>query len=273
MKKKIISYEEKEISKELKEKCIEYLKDNPIVIYWDYRDKLSLEHIEKLMKSKEAYYELENEILENNIDYQFELENELINNMKIEFEELKEYDNIDIRDEFLDYICVDFNIKQLIRNTPDVRIRIVIHSNYEGVNYAERGSGKFEYSAYVQQIKALLKGSYDKKSFQDELDNICSCCNQLIFYFKADVEQLIGIKEKFKNKITIPKNSWCGFYDNWNGSGSLLEIKLLENITLKKQHGKTKYDNISIVLDENNKYSVEEVYGLCNIPECNITVN
>lgn len=64
----------------------------------------------------------------------------------------------------------------------------------------------------------------------------------------------------------------CGFFDQWNGSGSVLEIKLLEDITLKKQYGKTKYDYVSIIVDENHKYSVEQVYGLCGVPDVKLTV-
>ena len=271
MKKKIITYEDVEISKELRNKCTEYLKNNPIETYWDYRDKLSLEQVEKLMTSQEEYYNLENEIFEINLDYQFELEKELLENMQEEFTELKEFDISELREEFLDDIIINFDIKQLIKNAPDVRIRIVIHSNYEGVGWQDREYG-FNKHDYIKALKRILKGKYDEKSFQQELDNICSSVNQFIFYMKCDVESLIGIKEKFKKSITIPKTAWAGFYDSWNGSGSVLEIKLLDNITLKKQYGKTEYDSIDIVLDENNKYSVESVYGLCNVPECNITV-
>ncbi|OQY10296.1 MAG: hypothetical protein B6I28_01230 [Fusobacteriia bacterium 4572_132] len=60
MKKKIVTYEEVKISDELRKKCIEYLKDNPIIMYWDYRDKLSIEQVAKLMKSQDDYYEIEN---------------------------------------------------------------------------------------------------------------------------------------------------------------------------------------------------------------------
>jgi len=272
MKKKIVTYKEVEISKTLKEKCIKYLKNNPITLYWDYRESLSLEQIEKLMKSQNDYYELENNSWERNIDYIYDLECQLLEEMKNEIPELEEFETSELREEFLDFLGADTNIKQLIKNTPDVRIRVVIHTNLDGVGWQERGKGDFKGNEYIREVKKILKGKYDKKSFQQELDNICSSVNQLIFYFKSSVNDLIGIKERFKNKITIPKESWCGFYDSWNGSGSVLGIKLLKNITIKKQYGKTKYDSVNIVLDENNKYSVEEVYGLCNVPEITIKV-
>ena len=183
MKKKITSYEEVTISEELKKKCIEYLKDNPIVIYYDYRDQLSLEQIEKLMGSDEAYFELQDSIWENSIDYICDLEYELLGNMKEEFEELEEFEVSELREEFLDHITTDLNIKQLIRNTPDVRIRVVIHSNYEGCGWADReGDQEYKKSDYVKQVRRILKNKHDERSFQQELDNICSSVNQFIFY-------------------------------------------------------------------------------------------
>jgi hypothetical protein len=272
MKKKIVSYQEVEISEELRKKCIEYLKNNEQTVYWDYQDKLSLEQVDKLMKSQDNYYELENDLWERNIDYICDLEHEVLKNMQNEFSELEDFEISELREEFMEYINTDFNIEQLIRNTPDVRIRVVIHSNYEGVSYTDRGTGDFKDSDYIREVRKLLKGKIDEKSFQVELDNICSCVNQFIFYFKSDVHSLIGINEKFKKSITIPKEAWAGFYDSWNGSGSVLEVKLLEDITLKKQYWKTEYDVIDIVLDEAHKYSVEKVYGLCNVPEITIRV-
>jgi len=272
MKKKIVSYKEVELDKELKEKCIEYLKNNKQIFNWDYKDQLSIDQIKKITESQEAYYSVIDEMYEYNQDYIYDLECQLLENMKQEFSELKEIETSDLREEFIDHICIDLNIKELLNNTSAVNIRVVIHSNYEGVDWAERGEGDFKDSEYIEEIKKLLKDKYEKKSFQDELDNICSCCNQLIFYFKLNIDDLIGIKEKFKNEINIPKEALCGFFDSFNGSGSLLEIELKEDITLNKQWGSTKYDDINIILDETNSYSVKETYGLCNIPETTITV-
>jgi len=271
MRKKVISYEEVKVSETTKKKCKEYLENNPITMYWDYRDKLSLEQIDKLMK--DGFFDLQDELYELNSDYIYDLECKLLQEMQEEFPELAEIELSDLREEFMDYVSVDLNLKSMIKNTPDVRVRVVINTNYDGVGYQYRGNGDFKGHGYISDIKKLLRGKYDKQSFQQELDNIMSSCNQFIFYFKTDVESLNGIKEKFKNKITIPKEAWAGFYDSFNGSGSVLEVKLLKDITLKKQYGKTKYDTIDIVLDECNKdYSVEKTYGLCNVPEIKLKV-
>jgi len=71
------------------------------------------------------------------------------------------------------------------------------------------------------------------------------------------------------------KEAWAGFYDSLNGSGSVLEVRLLKDITLPKSYGKEEdkpYNTIDIVLDEHKKYSVEQTYGLCNVPEIKLKV-
>jgi len=270
MKRKIVTYKEETISEELRNKYIEFLKSNEQTVYWDYNDQLSLEQIKKAMNDPEGWINLENDIWENNIDYICTLEYELIKKLKEEFSELQDFDNSELREEFLDYLSVDLNIKNLIRNTNDVRIRVVLHSNMEGIGWTDReGDISFKKNEYVKQIRKLLKGKYEEKSFQQELDNICSSVNQFIFYFKAPIESLMNIKDNWKS-ITIPKEAWAGFYDSWNGSGSVLEIKLTDDITIKRQYGKTEYDKVSIVLDQASKYSVEETYGLCGVPSINI---
>ena len=272
MKKKVISYEEVAISQELRAKCIEFLNKTDRTVYWDRGDCLSVEQVDKAMKEKDGWDNLESEILENNIDYICDLEYEILEELKQEFDELQDIELSDLRDEFLDYLKVNFDIEGLLRNTCNIRVRVVIHSNYEGCGWQDReGDPSFKHNDYVKAIRKLLKGKYEEKSFQQELDNICSSVNQFIFYFKCDAKVLRNIKEGWQ-KITIPKQAWAGFYDTWNGSGSVLEVELTDDITLKRQYGKTEYDTVEIVVDEANKYSVENVYGLCNVPEVNITV-
>ena len=42
MKKKIVTYEEVEISKKLRKECIEYLEANKMEMYFDYRDEFDM---------------------------------------------------------------------------------------------------------------------------------------------------------------------------------------------------------------------------------------
>ena len=278
MKKKVISYEDVTISQELRAKCIEFLKHTSRDVYWDYNDKLSLKQIDKAMKEKDGWNNLENEIWENNFDYIYELECEILKELQEKFKELQGIDISELRDEFLDYLTVNFRIEDLIHHTSNIRVRIVVHSNYEGCGWQDReGDPSFKHNDYVKAIRKLLKGKYEEKSFQQELDNICSSVNQFIFYCEMDAKDLKEIAENQEwKKITIPKEVIAGFYDNWNGSGSTLEVKLIDDIVLNRQYGKTKYDIVDIIIDEaneySNEYSVEEVYGLCGVPEVKIQV-
>ena len=258
MKKKIITYEEVEISKELRKECIEYLEANKMEMYFDYRDELSVEQAQKIINGE--LFEVQDEIWENSLDYICNMEFEQIKNMKNEIDGLDEIEDSELREEFLDYLGVDTNMKQLLNNTT-VRMRIVLHSNYEGFLALEREGMKND---YIKQIYKLLKNNVNQKSFEDEVLN-SMMYTQFIFYGNVNLGDIYEYNFKDWKKITIQPNCMCGLFDTWNGSGSILEVKLNKPITIKRQHGETKYDDVSILIDEANKYSVEEVYGLCGI--------
>lgn len=258
MKKKIVTYEDVEISKDLKKKCIKYLEDNPLEMYFDYRDQLSVEQAQKIIDGK--LFEIENEIWENNIDYEFEMQDEQINNMKNEIDGLDEIENHELREEFLDYLGVDMNMKQLLNNTT-VRMRIVLHSNYEGFSAME---GEGMKNDYIKQIYKLLTNHIDRESFKHEVLN-SMCYTQFIFYGNVNLGDIYEYDFEKWSKITIQPDCMCGLFDTWNGSGSTLEVKLNKPITIKRQYGDTEHDNVKILIDEANSYSVEETYGLCNV--------
>jgi len=256
------------IPQETREKVKKYLDENHITFYWDYRDRLTLEQVQMLLEGRKD--EVIDDIWENSLDWLYDQEISLMESLKEELPELVEFENTDLRDEFLEDIQSDFDIEQLIRNTPAVRIRVEVMSNFEGFGWTDRNAGGLNGHPYIRQIRRLMKGKYTQKSWDQEVDNVCSSCCRLIFYFQTDVKNLMEVSNTWKT-ITIPKEAWAGFYDSWNGSGSVLEIKLTEDVMLPRKHGKTIYDTVEIILDEANKYSVEETYGLCNVPE--ITFN
>lgn len=258
------------ISKQTRKEVIEYLEKHRPMIYADRNDRLSDEDIKTIMDKPDGICDVENRIWENSLDYGYDLEKGAIEGIKNNFPALADFDNELLREEFLDYIGFDIDFKGLVRNTPDVVLRVTLHSNFEGVGWTDRGTGDFKDSDYMKQIKKLLRYKYEPKSFQQELDNICSSCNQFVFLLKVPVENIIKIAGKNWHSLTIPQGAWAGFYDKWNGSGSLLEVKLLKDITIKRQWGKTEYDSLSIYVDKAEQYSVDTVYGLCGYPEGNI---
>lgn len=262
MKKKIVTYEETEISESLRKECIKYLENNPLEMYWDYRDQLSVEQAQKVIDGK--LFEMEDKIWENNIDYEFEMQDEQINNMKNEIDGLDDIENSDLREEFLDYLGIKMNIKQLLKNTT-VRMRIVLHSNFEGFSAME---GEGMKNDYIRQIYKLLTNHVDRDSFKSEVLN-SMCYTQFIFYGNVNLGDIYEYNFKDWKKITIQPNCMCGLFDTWNGSGSTLEVKLNKPITIKRQYGETEYDSVSVLVDEANKYSVEQTYGLCGVNDLN----
>jgi len=205
-------------------------------------------------------WEIEDEIFECNIDYICQLENQQIDNLKEEFEELQDFDNSELREEFLGYLCVDTNIKELLNNT-NVNFRITINSNYEGFSAME---GEGMENDYIKEVYALLKNHVDKKSFEKEVLN-SMMYTQFVFYGNVNLGDVYNYDFKNWKEITIQPGCICGLFDSWNGSGSILEVELTKPITLKRQYGETKYDNIAICVDEAKKYSIMETYGLCGV--------
>lgn len=140
---------EAELSKNLLSKIKEELKTmkNP-EIYWDYRDELGEEQITKILESPEGLNDVENEIFDMNVDHVYDLEIEHLKEALSSFKEelceelgIEDEDDLDLeeiakelRDELLDYVSVDYNIKDLIRNTGPINCRVELFSNYDCIN-------------------------------------------------------------------------------------------------------------------------------------------
>lgn len=65
--------------------------------------------------------------------------------------------------------------------------------------------------------------------------------------------------EKSKSYIILGKDTMCGLYDSWNGSGSVLEIELDKDVKLP-----IKYCVFCVDECKMHGYDVGEVYGMCS---------
>jgi hypothetical protein len=119
------------------------------------------------------------------------------------------------------------------------------------------------------------EGSTFLKSVREEIDNTCYQCNCLIFmptmtvgqYFK--VCQLLKEEEKLNNSYYLPERCGrsyiklssttpCGLINPWNGSGSILDIKLDDDVKLPTSV------IWKVCLDDYKEkyfYKVREIYG------------
>ena len=124
------------IPKATREAVIKYLQNNRPKVYADRNDRLSLEQVARILEKPDGILDVENAIWENCMDYSWELEMQAVHELQERFPELANIQDTDIREEFLDYISVvTLTIKGIIRNTPDVVLRITLHSNFEGVGW------------------------------------------------------------------------------------------------------------------------------------------
>lgn len=276
--------------------------------YVDYND--SLDNHTKLIqeciddKNCDALYEATNEWYEEQPFYAFEsLDNELIsdicNRFEIEEEEAEEIFE-EFRDEIRDhYYDVDDSdvLKDLVRNSNSINIRIPLYSNYDCINshYFENGyTYKESYFGDMVDVlnlnpakvkKMLLEndvkcyGSFpnyknrDGKEyvsyadFWQELQNSSCGANLLVFVGKVDIQTLIDNNFELK-EVTIPRGNNCGLFSDFQGGGSVIEMELQKDFTIKldvpRKKGLTKYDSFSLLIDEANGYSINSVYGVSN---------
>lgn len=258
------------ISKELEAKIIKYLKDNPIKFYWDYRDKLSKEHIRMILEEKDGLMKVEQEIDHYNLDYIFDLEVEQIENVikEFEYELTKElggiYDiKVELREYFLDYLYVDINLDELIRKTGDLTCLIYMYSNYDCTNSFDT----METSDYLQQVYARVRAGVRKADFMYEHENGAYGGSVFCFAFRGSIEEVIELKQQIDKgkKIFIPKGTQFGFFSSFQGAGSVFEKTTYRNfhVHMKETGGDfhPDFDHAYIQADILQHYNMIDVYG------------
>lgn len=182
----------------------------------------------------------------------------------------------------------------LLKNTDDIPVRIEMLSNYDCINshWLESQGGYVYPGSYFgdmvdalnlnpAKVKRLLaeKGIRvygrcpDRKSrdgkelvsyedFHRELVNSCCVANLLTYIGKINLMELYESGFSVA-KVTIPKDNYCGIFSSMYGGGSVLDMKLREDITLEL---KTKgYHGYRLLLDNPRRkydHSIGCVYGV-----------
>ena len=183
-------------------------------------------------------------------------------------------------------------IKDSLRRT-DMYGRFQIYSNFDCFvpPYAEGG---VRYDSYLQTLMTALclnpakfaevsksevigefpdipeRNGKEIISYEGLNKCICESVNYGLFSFfgKMNMDYLIDNDFEVKD-ATIPKGTWCTFFNDWNGGGALDGCETLRDVSiieLKENLSKlSKYDDVSelIVDEKGNKrgYSSFEVYG------------
>ncbi len=184
----------------------------------------------------------------------------------------------------------------LLKNTDDIPVRVEMLSNYDCINshWLEAQGGYIYPGSYfgdmvnalnlnLAKVKRVLaekgipvhgrcpdKSSRNGKElvsyedFRQELVNSCCGANLLTYIGKVNVTDLYESGFDIA-KVTIPKGNCCGIFSSMFGGGSLLEMKLRQDVTIELKtencHG------YRLMIDAPHKkydYSIGQVYGVCD---------
>lgn len=276
------------------------------LIYIDYRESLDnhLDTIEKCIEAKncdallenldEWYIQQEEESVYHIMD---ELKKELVKagHKKWEAEKFFEENEEAIKNEI--YNRDDSEpLKDLLRNTGKIPVRVELLSNYDCINshWLESSGGySYEESYFGDMVDTLNLNPYKVKKmlleqgekvtgkfpnkrsrnskeqvsyeqFYEELENSCCGANLLTYLATVDVQKLVDANFNL-SEIIIPKGNKCGLYSSMQGGGSLMEMELCEDVKLHLTQGD--YPFFRLKLDKDDKgydYSIRQAYGVCD---------
>ena len=199
----------------------------------------------------------------------------------------------EIRDEIYSRNDSDV-LKELIRHTDDIPIRVEMLSNYDCINsnwFESQGGYSYEESYFGDMIdclnlnparvKKLLtehgyktyghfpnrKGRNGKEQvsygqFYEELVNSCCGGNLLTYTGRVKLEDLYDAGFSLK-EIIIPKGNCCGLFSYTFGGGSLFEMELKQDVRLKLEANNS--HGFRFRLDEERSrydYTIQQVYGV-----------
>lgn len=199
----------------------------------------------------------------------------------------------EIRDEIYSRNDSDL-IKDLIRHTDDIPIRVEMLSDYDCINsnwFESQGGYSYEESYFGDMVdclnlnparvkKILTEHGYrtyghfpDRRSrngkeqvsyaqFYEELINSCCGANLLTYIGRVSLKDLYDAGFSLK-EVVVPKGNCCGLFSSMYGGGSLLEMELKQDVRLKLEVKGCNGFRFRLD-DERSKYecSVQHVYGV-----------
>ncbi len=291
-----------ELTEEIKEKLIDFVKNSTQEIYWDYRDSLSKEQYKDLFKAKTLeefknnLNDLECELWENCIEETNRIEDYLIENAMSE-SNISEDLQDEVRELLQEYFNIDLNEKDLYKNT-SLNMVLTLYSNYDCLNsnWLESQSGYSYKESYFgdlldtlninpqtfkKRVKELgyfpVAGKFPNYKYRDgkevvsidslirELENTSSGANLLTFIVETTLDEAIEMFEKYLDSkyVSIKKGTMCGLFDSFNGGGSVLELKVV-NGQRKIKLKKDEYTHLTLNVEEGvHHYTIDKVYGMC----------
>ena len=294
--------------KDIKELVMDYLAENHawekkddgfyhFDIYVDYRDEISDSIAKEILENDhprdilierlwDLYQEQEWDIIDNLVDdFKEKVDPKLFEDANIiEDGNLDDLDDGDIREEFMEIVCVDYPVDWA--ENQEFCFNIIVSNgddNYDfclneyivdedgNVNENAEKSGivwlaKQQGYTLDQVVEILKDGDIAKpKTFLETvLQEVANGygCEALTFCVKMTLGQAIALKEKMESNqngsIVLDKKVECGLFDSWEGGGSVLEIACEKDVEIP-------FENIwKFYIDErrSSRYdSIHNVYG------------
>ena len=216
---------------------------------------------------------------------------------KWEVEKFFEENEDEIRDEIYGRADND-GVEKLLGNTKPVRVRVELLSNYDCINshWLESGGGYGYVQSYFgdmvdalwlnpARVKKLLVekgekvyGAWPNRKWRDGKEMVTyedfyqetvnSTCGANLLTFAATLNPSELYEAGFDlSKLTIPKGNYCGIFRSMPGGGRLPEMKLLRGVLIdltKKQNFSGYRPVVEVHSRKSHKYTIDEVYGVCN---------
>ena len=260
-----------------------------IDLYADYRDEISPQTAQKILDSKHPEEAFNDYMFEAYDEYAYD---EQIAVYKEMLQDLELEEDDAILDAFYDVCYCNYPDDHFLKQ--EFRCDIFIDTgnwDYDctcedfGDNYYAIQYGSNEDISGIQKESSILwlarkqgyskmklfnylnKHNYAKKhpskflaSVYQEMENITSHMNILVFAKHFTLEELIELKENPK-PLKLSKNISCGLFDPFNGGGSLLEIELEKDIVVDPKWIEGIY--IDNALGKHHQYyGIDDVYGM-----------
>jgi len=257
----------KKLTKQTKKEIEVYINKNQPKIDW-YNSGIDRAAVKNILENGTDQYI--DDLYENNMDYIFELEDYLIKEI---IEQYPEHNEEEIRSHAQVFICVDMNIKGLLRQIPDIVCLAYVYSNYDCCNSFDT----MEPEGYLYEVYQRVKYAIDEKDYLHEFYNGAYGGSLFCFAFRTDIQTFLNLQEEAKTgkTITIPKGTQYGFFSSFQGAGSVFEKSTTTDMTLPLNEADlSEYDNIRLIADADQRYSINDVYGQDNfIDNQNIIIN
>lgn len=282
------------------EQIKELIPENVELYYIDYRDDLNghgeiFEQCLEKGNSDPLFEESMNWFIdmESTQYYLDEIKSDLQNHFELnddDVEELMYEFSDDIRQVLWDR-DTSTPLRDLLKNTSAIPVRISLYSNFDCINshFFEGGYSYIE-SYFGDVVNALnLNPAKVKQLFTEHgiemtgrfpnyhwrngkelisyadflVENLNRCAPANLFTVIATIDPTEFYNMQSMNKIVIPQGNVCGFYSSMYGGGSMFDAKLQNDLVIDlTEHGKSKYDCFGLNIDNNGDYSLQSVYGV-----------